>query len=178
MVVEPVGTALRALAARERPRRLIAYDPNVRLNVEPGIGRWQAVVDEMASLAHMVKVSAEDLAMLYPGIGAAEIARRWMEQGVRLVVVTHGSEGSQAWTRQAHATVHAQPVPVVDTVGAGDTFQAALLTWLDEYGVLDPEGLDALGEQGLRAALGFAGRAAAITCSRRGADLPRRSELD
>jgi fructokinase len=150
----------------------------VRLGVEPGIGRWQAVVDEMAALAHLLKISAEDLAMLHPGIEPAEIARRWLEQGVRLVVVTHGSAGSEAWTRQVHAKVEPVRVQVVDTVGAGDTFQAALLAWLDEYGVLSPEGVDALGEAGVQAALGFAGRAAAITCSRRGADLPRRAELD
>ena len=66
---------------------------------------------------------------------------------------------------------------VIDTVGAGDTFQAALLTWLDEHGLLTADALAALNPVQLEAALQFAGRAAAITCSRRGADLPRRAEL-
>jgi fructokinase len=73
--------------------------------------------------------------------------------------------------------VAATPVEVVDTVGAGDTFQAALLTWLAEHSALAAGALRALGEAGLAAGLAFAGRAAAITCSRRGADLPKRSEL-
>jgi fructokinase len=68
-------------------------------------------------------------------------------------------------------------VEVVDTVGAGDTFQAALLTWLAEHGRLSPAGVAALDAVALEAMLGFATRAAAITCSRRGADLPRRHEL-
>jgi fructokinase len=75
--------------------------------------------------------------------------------------------------------VQAQPVPVhvVDTVGAGDTFQAALLTWLAEQQCLSIDGLAGLDGTALQSMLGFASRAAAITCSRRGADLPRRGEL-
>jgi fructokinase len=69
------------------------------------------------------------------------------------------------------------PVQVIDTVGAGDTFQAALLTWLAEQGALDATALGALSGAALQQALGFAARAAAITCSRRGADMPRRAEL-
>ena len=69
-------------------------------------------------------------------------------------------------------------VKVIDTVGAGDTFQAGLLTWLDEHGALTPGALAALDGQALGALLGFAAKAAAITCSRRGADMPRRAELD
>lgn len=176
-VVEPVGSALRALAARERGRRLIAYDPNVRLNVEPRIERWQAVVAEMAACAHLLKISDEDLSLLYPGQPHEAVVQRWLEQGVRLAVVTRGGEGSVAWTREASAHAAARPVKVVDTVGAGDTFQAALLTWLDEQRLLAAGTLGALSAQQLEAALQFAGQAAAITCSRRGADLPRRAEL-
>jgi fructokinase len=177
VVVEPVGTALRSLAARERQRRLITYDPNVRLNVEPRIERWQAVVDEMAASAHLLKISDEDLSLLYPGQPHDAVVQGWLERGVRLVVVTCGGDGSRAWTRQAQASAAAQAVKVVDTVGAGDTFQAALLTWLDEHGLLAADALAALTAAQLEAALRFAGRAAAITCSRRGADLPRRAEL-
>jgi fructokinase len=68
-------------------------------------------------------------------------------------------------------------VEVIDTVGAGDTFQAALLTWLAEHGSLSASALKSLSGAQLESALGFAARAAAITCSRRGADMPRRSEL-
>ena len=78
---------------------------------------------------------------------------------------------------RAAASVPTPQVTVVDTVGAGDTFQAALLTWLAEYGALHAEALSALSSEALARALDFAARAAAITCSRRGADMPRRAEL-
>ncbi len=68
-------------------------------------------------------------------------------------------------------------VDVIDTVGAGDTFQAALLTRLDELGALSPAGVRGMGAETLLDAMRFAAQAAAITCSRKGADLPRRSEL-
>jgi fructokinase len=93
------------------------------------------------------------------------------------VVVTRGGEGAWAWTPAGALTIAPQKVKVIDTVGAGDTFQAALLTALSELGALSPAALAALDAPRWQAALDFAARAAAITCSRRGADLPRRAEL-
>ncbi|MEP6720518.1 MAG: carbohydrate kinase [Variovorax sp.] len=177
LAVEPVGSTLRALAARERERCLIAYDPNVRLNVEPDLAHWREVVELMASLAHLVKVSDEDLGLLYPAETPEQVAARWLAGGAALVAVTRGSKGSSAWAASAHADAPAQPVQVIDTVGAGDTFQAALLTWLDEHDALTPKALAALDARQLEALLRFAAQAAAITCSRRGADMPRRAEL-
>lgn len=178
LAVEPVGSALRALAARERDRRLIAYDPNVRLNVEPDLAHWRAVVEQMVSIAHLVKVSDEDLGLLYPAETPEQVAARWLAQGAALVAVTRGSHGASAWTRAAQADVPSPETKVIDTVGAGDTFQAALLTWLDEHGALTPEALSNLDAASLDTLLRFAARAAAITCSRRGADMPRRADLD
>ncbi|HEY2256141.1 MAG TPA: carbohydrate kinase [Variovorax sp.] len=178
LAVEPVGSALRALATRERERRLIAYDPNVRLNVDPDIAHWHQVVEQMVALAHLVKVSDEDLGLLYPNETPEQVAARWLARGAALVAVTRGGHGASAWTRGARADVPTPQVKVIDTVGAGDTFQAALLTWLDEHQALTPEALAALDDQALEALLSFAAKAAAITCSRRGADMPRRSELD
>ncbi|MDM0109379.1 PfkB family carbohydrate kinase, partial [Variovorax sp. J22R24] len=177
LAVEPVGSALRALAARERERRLIAYDPNVRLNVEPDLAHWRVVVEQMVSIAHLVKVSDEDLGLLYPSETPEQVAARWLAQGAALVAVTRGRHGASAWTRTAQANVPSPETKVVDTVGAGDTFQAALLTWLDEHDALTPDALSALDSASLGALLRFAARAAAITCSRRGADMPRRAEL-
>jgi fructokinase len=178
LAVEPVGSALRALAARERDRRLIAYDPNVRLNVEPDVAHWRAVVEQMVSIAHLVKVSDEDLGLLYPSEPPEQVAARWLAQGAALVAVTRGRHGASAWTRTAHADVPSPETKVIDTVGAGDTFQAALLTWLDEHDALTPEALSNLDAASLDTLLRFAAHAAAITCSRRGADMPRRAELD
>ena len=177
LAVEPVGSALRALAARERERCLIAYDPNVRLNVDPDIAHWRAVVEPMVALAHLVKVSDEDLGLLYPDQTPEQVAAGWLARGAVLVAVTRGGKGSSAWTAAARADAPSQPIQVVDTVGAGDTFQAALLTWLDEHYALTPGALAAIDAKALEALLRFAAQAAAITCSRRGADMPRRADL-
>ncbi len=178
LVVEPVGSALLALAAREHAQRLIAYDPNVRLNVEPDLSRWRAVVEQMVALSHFVKVSDEDLALLYSRETPEQVAARWIAVGVSLVTVTRGGRGASSWTRNAKVDVPSLSVKVVDTVGAGDTFQAALLSWLDEQDKLSASAMASLDTQALEAMLKFASKASSITCSRRGADMPRRSELD
>jgi len=177
MVVEPVAATLRTLVEREHPRSLIAYDPNIRLNVEPDLSRWREVLQWMLPRTHLLKVSEEDLALLYPDVSPQALGAQWAQQGVALVVVTRGSEGAWAWTVHDHLSVPSVPTTLIDTVGAGDTFQAALLTWLAENDALAPAALRELRADALTNALTFASRAAAITCSRRGADLPRRAEL-
>ncbi|WP_298235157.1 carbohydrate kinase [uncultured Azohydromonas sp.] len=177
MVVEPIGSTLRALAAAERGRRLIAYDPNVRLNVEPGLARWRETVQGMAACADLVKASEEDLGLLYPGRAAEAVAQDWLAAGCTLAVVTRGGAGALAFRRGERLEVPAPATAVVDTVGAGDTFQAALLCALGEAQALNAAALAALPAARLEQALGFAARAAALTCSRRGADMPRAAEL-
>jgi fructokinase len=177
MVVEPVGSTQRALVEREHAQRVIAYDPNVRLTVEPQLERWRETLDWMLPRTHLLKISDEDLHLLYPGLAPEAAAAQWLARGVRTVVVTRGGEGAVAFCGTAHASVPPVAVTVVDTVGAGDTFQAALLTWLAEHDRLSIDGVSSLDTPALEAMLSFAARAAAITCSRRGADLPRRSEL-
>ena len=176
-VVEPIASTLRALVEREQARVLVAYDPNIRLNVEPDLARWRDMLDWMLPRTHLLKISDEDLQLLLPGTSPEAFAARALDAGVKLVVVTRGAEGALGWTRQAQAGVPPVKVELVDTVGAGDTFQAALLTWLAEHDALSASALDALSAGDLQSALRFAAQAAAITCSRRGADMPRRDEL-
>lgn len=176
-VVQPIAGTLRILVEREHGRTPVCYDPNVRLNVEPSLQPWREMLHWMLPRTHLLKISEEDLHLLRPGTAPEEFAGEALAAGVGLVVVTRGAEGAAAWTRQGEAAVPAQNLAVVDTVGAGDTFQAALLTWLAEHGCLGIGHIGNLSSAKLEKAVGFAVSAAAITCSRRGADLPRRSEL-
>ena len=178
-VVEPTASALRALVERERGRgrALIAYDPNIRLNVEPDLQRWRDQLAWMHTRTDLLKVSEEDLELLQPGVVLDSFAAHALAHGARAVVVTRGGQGATGWTAQGRVTTPPVPVTVVDTVGAGDTFQAALLTWLAENDALNAPALGALSNEALGNALAFAAQAAAITCSRRGADMPRRAEL-
>lgn len=179
MVVEPVASTLRALVQRESGRALIAYDPNLRLQVEPDIRRWQQTLTWMLPHTHVLKISDEDLSQLYPDATVERKVQEWLTTGVPLVILTRGALGALAW-RHNGAVLHVPPVAVkvVDTVGAGDTFQAGFLTALAERHALCAQALRALSDSALQEALAFATRAAALTCSRRGADLPRRRELD
>jgi fructokinase len=176
-VVQPIAATLRALVERERGRALIAYDPNVRLNVEPSLEPWRAMLVWMQPRCDLLKISDEDLQLLLPGTTPDTFAAAALADGVKLVVVTRGGEGAIGWTGRERAAVPPVHVQVIDTVGAGDTFQAALLTWLAEHGRLSAAGLAGMAAAQLHDLLGFAARAAAITCSRRGADMPRRAEL-
>jgi fructokinase len=177
MVVEPVASTQRALVEREHAHRLIAYDPNVRLNVEPDLQVWLDALQWMLPRTHLLKISAEDLGLLYPGADEPALARDWLARGPAWVVVTRGGEGARAYGPAGMVEVAPVAVEVVDTVGAGDTFQAALLAALAERDALAPESLRQLAPPAMAQVLRFAARAAAITCSRRGADLPRRDEL-
>lgn len=177
MVVEPVASTQRALVERLAGRVLVAYDPNIRLNVEPDLQRWRDTLAWMLPRTQLLKISDEDLGLLFPGQAPEALAAQWLATGVEAVVLTRGAEGASAWTAAHRVDVAGRAVQVVDTVGAGDTFQAALLTWLAEQGRLRPGALAGLDAAGWQAALAFAAGAAAITCSRRGADLPRRGEL-
>jgi fructokinase len=177
MVVEPIASTLRALVEREHDRALISYDPNVRLNVDPDLARWRAALDWMLPRAHVVKISEEDLGLLCPGLSAAAFFDRALACGVRLVVVTRGASGALGATASRRAGASALAVAVVDTVGAGDAFQAALLTWLGENDALRIDAIATIAGSRLEEALRFACTAASLTCSRRGADLPTRDQL-
>ena len=178
MVVEPIGTTQRLLVEREHLRSVISYDPNVRANVEPDLELWRTTLQWMLPRSHLLKVSDEDLALLFPGRALEDFAAEALAAGTRWVVVTRGAAGALGFTAQARVTVPPVSVTVIDSVGAGDTFQAALLTWLAEADRLSPAAIAALTAAEQCEALGFASRAAAITCSRRGADLPRRAEIN
>lgn len=176
--LEPSASSYAALVARERDRRLISYDPNIRDSVAPDIDLWRARVAVLAGMAHLIKASDEDLAKLYPGRHAETVARDWIAGGASFVLITLGGEGALGFTSKGlSARVPGVKVKVIDTVGAGDTFQAATLDWLGRKNRLSPAALAGLSSVELSAMLTYAAKAAAITCSRRGADLPRADEL-
>ncbi len=176
-VVSPAAETLRALVNARRATTLISADPNVRLTVEPDPLVWRQCWEWLTTTAHVLKLSVEDLAVLCPGKTPLQASEAVLSRGVRLFVVTRGQAGAEAWTPWEHASVPVSPVHIVDTVGAGDTFQAGLLDWLLTRQACTPAALASLPRADLEGALRWAAKVAAVTCSRRGADPPRRSEL-
>ena len=149
---------------------LVSYDVNARPAITGTGPELVARVEQVAAISHLVKASDEDLAALYPGLGPVEAARRLgslpASGRTRAVAVTRGGSGALWVTADGVVEVAARPVDVVDTIGAGDTFSAALLDALWDDRERDP-----------REVLEHAVRAAAVTVSRAGANPPHRWEL-
>lgn len=177
LMVEPCARAYEALMAREAGQRLTMIDPNIR----PGFIRDEAVyrsrIARMMALADIVKLSDEDLAWLAGHDDTDKAASEVLAEGTRLVCITRGSEGVTGYTSSGAVRVAARRVEVVDTVGAGDTFNAGLLAGLREADALTKSTVADLGEDTIRSALELGVRAAAVTVSRAGANPPRRDEL-
>ena len=129
----------------------------------------------MISQSTIVKASDSDLAWLYPDCSPQEAANLILGEGVRLAVVTLGASGAFGAHRDLRIHAAAPPVEVVDTIGAGDAFSAALLAWLHDHDLVVPE--LSLDENQLRSALDYACRAASITCRREGANPPWMREM-
>ena len=177
--VEPVGTAFLALAEREAQRTVIALDCNLRPALVGSLHSWRLRIERFARCASIIKLSDEDFAGGWGGAAQSdELAAYWLDLGVRLVIMTQGAHGARAWHRSGRVTASALPVAVVDTVGAGDSFQAALLARLAQNGLLNSLALSTLDGACIADAIRYANLAASMTCGRRGADPPRRAEIE
>ena len=172
LIPEPGGATLEALMKRESKSRVISLDPNIRPGMIANRRAHMARLTRMAAMADIVKLSDEDVAWMTGKDEAKAAARKLLKQGAKLVIVTRGAKGVEAFTARNHVVRPARKVKVVDTVGAGDTFTAGLLAALRSAKLLSKPKIAALDAGQLAAALDFAARAAAVTCSRPGADPP------
>ncbi len=170
-LIEPGASVLYEWAQEINQVAPIVFDPNVRPSVVSDRARYESIVKKWAAISNVVKVSEDDIAWLYPGRLQEDVAAEWLSMGVDLVVITLGSEGLLGITRQGSISVPGVKVKVVDTVGAGDTVGAILVEGVVKYGV------DGLVGDTLKAVLTRAAAAAAITCSRAGAQPPYLNEL-
>ncbi|MFD5032388.1 carbohydrate kinase [Streptomyces sp. NPDC058405] len=176
-VVEPAAEAVAATARAGAERSLLVVDPNVREDrtLDPELSARR--LRELCSLAHVIKASDEDLERLWPGTDPDETCRRLAGKG-RLVVLTRGARGSTAYTRSGEpVSVPAVPVDVVNTIGAGDAFMAAVLHWLTTNGAHREGGVDRLPPDRVAEMLGFASQVAASVCAQTGTEpsIPARS---
>lgn len=179
--VEPGRRAVLDLARRTAEDALfVSYDPNVRpFFIEDPEQAWREVA-ELASYSRLVKLSDEDLRTLRPGDDESRVCRELLAaERTELVVLTRGSGGAAAFIDGAQVSAPAPVTDVVDTVGAGDSFMSAMLALLCRWDVVTAgEGaVEALDDSRVELLLRGAARAAALTCSRRGADPPTTREL-
>src|ERR1700691_1174582 len=178
LIDEKTGTETLAMVDDARGSATISFDPNCRPNLVKHKARYVERMDAFAANATIVRMSDVDFEFLYGGGVYGGRGKSLMAAGASLVVVTRGVQGARAWHREAGAIeVQAPVVKVVDTIGAGDSFQAALLFALRAIGRIEALSLAQANSDELRRALSFASVCAAITCGRAGADPPRRSDV-
>jgi len=170
-IIEPGATVLFDWALKVGEFAPIVFDPNIRPSVMGDRANYAAAVEKWVSISSVVKVSDDDIKWLYPEESLDVVAHRWIAAGVNCVVITRGAHGLIGFTAKGMEEVDGIKVDVVDTVGAGDTVGAIVVEAIIKHSVHGLEG------QVLNAVLHKAAIAAAITCSRAGAQPPRTHEL-
>jgi fructokinase len=179
--ISPGADALLALWQRLHAdgRVVLSFDPNIRPAL---VGERSAAVaraEAFVAVSHVVKASDEDLGWLYPDDALADVLRRWARMGPDLVVMTRGAQGCIAETRSGlSAQRSGVVVDVVDTIGAGDSFESGLLSGLADANLVYPTSLAQLSRPQLDSVLQRAAAVSAITCGRAGADPPSRAEYE
>lgn len=170
-IVQPAADVLLEWARRVSKVAPVVFDPNVRSSVQPDRPKYQEAIAKWAAISAVIKVSEDDLSWLYPEQDQIAIAEEWIKGGSTLVIITKGSYGIIGVTKDDVVSVPGVKIDVVDTVGAGDTVGAIVVEAIVE------RGLEVITGDVLREVLVRATKAAAITCSRAGANPPTRDEI-
>jgi len=180
-VVEPGGAKVLDLVRTSRANATVSYDPNARPSLMGDVDDVRPAMEAFVAQSDIVKASDEDLAWLYPGADPVEVLAAWAKLGPSVVALTRGPDDPLVLVAGAIHSVPARRVTVIDTVGAGDTFMAGMISGLLDRGLLGDAAArarlrDATWDD-IRPAVERAVEAAAITCSRAGANPPTRAEL-
>jgi fructokinase len=164
---------------RLKGNALLSLDPNIRASLIHDEQAYRDLLHRLIALTDILKLSYVDLAWLLPGASVEETLLYLSALGPALVIITQGEKGVLARSGSSSTLqIPTFPIPVIDTVGAGDTFCAGVLARLADEAILSREKVLALTEQELRAVISFASAAAALNCTREGADPPHRSEVE
>ncbi|MCU1532543.1 MAG: carbohydrate kinase [Arthrobacter sp.] len=179
-MLRPGDQASLVLVEAARMHATISYDPNCRPAISPDVAAARRQAEVFVAASDIVKASDEDLGWLYPDRTPEETLAAWLKLGPAIVALTRGASGPVILSRQGRVELAAEPITVADTVGAGDSFMAGLISGLAQLEALGAGGrqrLKTLTLDQLHALAAYANRAAAITCSRQGANPPRSAEL-
>lgn len=177
LIPDPCGDAYEALLTREANKRVISLDPNIRPGFIKDKQSHMGRIKRMAALSDIVKFSDEDLDWFGMGSDHAALAAHWLNHGAKLVIITKGAEGADGYTQHFKVSAEGVKVDVVDTVGAGDTFDAGVLASLKMNNLLTKGQVASLSQGDVHDALALAAKAAAVTVSRAGANPPWAKEI-
>ncbi len=178
LVSEPGAVAFEAICERHHKQAVISLDPNIRPAFITDIKATKARLMRMAGMADIIKISDEDLDWFASGESGDALIAEWLSGGASAVLVTKGAEGIDAHLPAGSFTVPADPVAkIIDTVGAGDSFNGGFLTGLSRGGLLSKSALAQTDEHTLKPALVLAAQVAAHVVGKAGANPPWASEL-
>ncbi len=177
LAVEPCAEAYEALCLKGGKHLPVMIDPNIRPDFIRDEDRYRARIERMIAAADIVKLSDEDLHWLEGAGDTDQLAAKLLAKGPKIFCMTEGAKGVTAYHAGGKTFVAAEKAKVIDTVGAGDTFNAGFLAGLAEAGCLTKSKIADLSEAALISALTLGAKAAAITVSRAGANPPRRDEI-
>jgi fructokinase len=186
MAMEPIATAIETLILREAARKatVIAFDPNIRPLMIKDRNVYMGRFEKWIGASTIAKISLEDFEYIFPQPEPERELRKILAMGSRLAIITLGPQGAMAMLRRDDGSAIKTSAPaihvpaLVDTIGAGDTFQGAFLSWLELRGKMSPAAVANLSETELYDALVFANKAASIVCSRHGAEPPVMEEVE
>jgi len=177
LIPEPCGGTYEALMTREFKKRVISFDPNIRPGFIKDKAKHMDRVRRMAAMSDIIKFSDEDLDWFGMEGDHDTLAAHWLNEGAKLVVLTRGADGATGYTKNFKVSVPSERVTVVDTVGAGDTFDAGILASFKMQDLLTKQKIAALTEDQVSKALALGAKAAAVTVSRAGANPPFAHEI-
>ena len=192
LTMEPLASTIEAFILREGSRKsadqmdgapVISFDPNIRPFMIKEKAAYIERLEKWVAASTITKISSVDFEYIYPKLSPEQALQKIIAMGPRLAICTMGYKGALALLRRNDGSVTkvSAPVvdlPVIDTIGAGDTFHGAFLSWLELKGKMSRSALVSLNETDLYDALFFANKAASIVCSRRGAEPPSRREVE
>lgn len=177
LIPEPCGSTFEEFMRRTCDAVVISLDPNIRPGFVTDEPAYRERLRHVIGMADIIKVSQEDLAWMEPGREFENMARKWIADGASVVTLTMGEAGARSITQSVDVTIPGKRVNVVDTVGAGDTFNAGFLASLRASGVLAKAMLKTINPDTLRLAIEYGSRVAAYTVSQTGANPPWRKDL-
>ncbi|MBF9235318.1 carbohydrate kinase family protein [Microvirga alba] len=177
LIPEPCGSAYESVMRRAQAHCVVSLDPNIRPGFINDEIAYRERLRRMIGMSDIIKVSEEDFLWLEGDVAFEMVARRWIDGGAAVVILTRGAEGATAITRDHRLFAKSEAITVVDTIGAGDTFNAGFLAGLRERGRLTKDQIHNLSQDDLHHALALGNGVAAITVSRAGANPPWRHEI-
>ncbi len=180
LVMEPGASSLEKLIKRESRQRIISLDPNIRPGLIFDKKAYLERFEQWIKLADIIKLSQADMNWLYPNEKIEETIARWFEMGISLCILTLGATGAKGYLPNKEFVFSPTPkTEIADTIGAGDAFLSATLAYLHKSNFLDSKKhLQNISSEELSECLTYANRAAAINCSRAGANPPYKNELE